>query len=367
MTHVILKHWYLVHFDSHMCFSPQRAFFRHRNRKKCSEPHVFCTFSLTNALLGTVARNFWFLLSPHDSAPAACLLFDSPDTQIIEKTKPFATSLTFRADESFFFWLSRYCIFFLLTLLRFICFSNLHIVGSLLFKLPSTIFLTKVLICKRVPTRNHWTSQTQTLHTHLTSMAATPETKTARPDTECQARRFRFFSVGTERTKHAQSKTYATNGSKVTARKRGNSRCVVYFSICSYFLLGFPMFFSLLALIWWREVWELPLIIWTDVLNSMRPSDEAACQSRLLGIALYRVTDMTRPGPGSWSHQIIQWLSLTKSRVMRAKNINPKSKSGPRVQPAWQDCHDLGTNGREGIACGRALHGNIMSNIWSKP
>ena len=98
-----------------MCFSPQRAFFRHRNFKKRSDPHVFCTFSLTNALLATVARNFWFLLSPHDSAPAACLLFDSPDTQIIEKTKPFATSLHFarmnllssgfRAIASSFFWL----------------------------------------------------------------------------------------------------------------------------------------------------------------------------------------------------------------------------------------------------------------------
>ena len=136
-----------------MCFWPQRrAIFQHLNFKKCSEPDMFCTFSLENVLLATAACNFWFLLWPHDSAPAALtsLLFDSPDTRIIGKTQHFATSLTFGAGEFFFFWLSRYCIFFPLTLLHLltllssdftssICFSTLHIVGSLLFKLPSII------------------------------------------------------------------------------------------------------------------------------------------------------------------------------------------------------------------------------------
>ena len=144
-----------VHFDFKIYFSPQRrAIFRHLNFKKCSEPDVFCTFWLQNVLLATTACNFWFLLWPHDSAPAALtsLLFDSPDTRIIGKTQHFATSLTFGAGESSFFWLSRYCIFFLLTLLHlltffwlyfiyllFICFSTLHIVGSLLFKFPPII------------------------------------------------------------------------------------------------------------------------------------------------------------------------------------------------------------------------------------
>ena len=95
------------------------AIFQHLNFKKWSEADVFCTFSLENVLLATAACNFWFLLWPHDSAPAALpsLLFDSPDTRIIEKTQHFATSLTFGADVSSFFWLSRNCIFFLLTLL----------------------------------------------------------------------------------------------------------------------------------------------------------------------------------------------------------------------------------------------------------
>ena len=114
-----------VHFDFKMCFSSQRrAIFRHLNFKKCSETlnflafwlqNVFlataaCNFStselqkvpwdpqlyflafwLQNALLATAACNFWFLLWPHDSAPAALtsLLFDPPDTRIIGKNTAF--------------------------------------------------------------------------------------------------------------------------------------------------------------------------------------------------------------------------------------------------------------------------------------
>ena len=116
-----------VHFHFKMRFSPQRrAIFQHLNVKKCSEPLSFLAFSLQNVLLATAACNFWFLLWPHDSAPAALtsLLFDSPDTRIIWKTQHFATSLTFGADVSSFFWLSRYCIVFLLTLFHLICFSS---------------------------------------------------------------------------------------------------------------------------------------------------------------------------------------------------------------------------------------------------
>ena len=109
---VLRDRQFFKHFDLEMCFSPQRrAIFRHLNFKKCSEADVFCTFWLQNALLATAACNFWFLLWPHDSAPAALtsLLFDSPDTRIIGKTQHLARG---------FFWLSRYCIFFLLTLLH---------------------------------------------------------------------------------------------------------------------------------------------------------------------------------------------------------------------------------------------------------
>ena len=86
-------------------------------------------------LLATAACNFWFLLWPHDSAPAALtsLLFDSPDTRIIEKTEHFATSLTFGAGESSFFWLSRYCIFFLLTLLHLLTLLSADFTSSICF------------------------------------------------------------------------------------------------------------------------------------------------------------------------------------------------------------------------------------------
>ena len=135
-----------VHFDFQMCISPQRrAIFRHLNRQKCSEPVMFCTFWLSNVLFATAACNFWFLLKAPTSAPAALtgLLFDWPDTRIIEKTQHFATSLTFGADVSSFFWLSRYCIFCRLTC-RLYCWAmhllfNCPYCRKFLFKLPSMI------------------------------------------------------------------------------------------------------------------------------------------------------------------------------------------------------------------------------------
>ena len=94
------------HLHFRMCFSPQRrTIFPHLNFIKWSETDVSCTFSLQNVLFATAACNFWYIRWPHDSAPAALtgLLFDWPDTQIIEKTQHFATSLTFGADVSSFF------------------------------------------------------------------------------------------------------------------------------------------------------------------------------------------------------------------------------------------------------------------------
>ena len=130
-----------------MCFSPQRrAIFWHQNFKKCSENDVFYTFWLLNVLLATASCNFstselqkvlrdrhffsiftskcafrhsgvqflisllsTYLRTRRFNRP----IFDWPDTRITEKTQPFATSVTFGAHVSFFFWLSRYCIFLL--------------------------------------------------------------------------------------------------------------------------------------------------------------------------------------------------------------------------------------------------------------
>ena len=115
-----------LHFDFRMCFSPQRrAIFRHQNFKKVSEDFCFLTFSLQNVLFATAACNFWFIRWPPDSAPAALtgLLFDWPDTRIIEKTQHFVTSLTFSADVSSFTWLWHYCIFCRLTWLLYSAFQ----------------------------------------------------------------------------------------------------------------------------------------------------------------------------------------------------------------------------------------------------
>ena len=144
---------FFVHFDFES-FAPQRrALFRHRNFQKWSDAEVFCTFWLGNVLRATTACNFSSLIWPDGSAPAALanLLFDPPETQIIGKTQCFATFLPFL----------RICIFFLLTLSRLwsslfyssllsdsshLCFSSVHIAGSLTSKLP----LISVLISLQV-------------------------------------------------------------------------------------------------------------------------------------------------------------------------------------------------------------------------
>ena len=119
--------------------------FPHCNFQKWSEAEVFCTFWLGNVLCATTVCNFSSLIWPDGFAPAALasLLFDPPEPQIIGKTvnRDFPT-------------FSRAFIFFLLTLSLLwsslfyssllsdsshLCFSSVHIVGSLTSKLPSVI------------------------------------------------------------------------------------------------------------------------------------------------------------------------------------------------------------------------------------
>ena len=143
-----------------MCFAPQwRALFRHLNFQKWSGAGVLCTFWLRNVLRATTACTFSTSQLPkvvrgciltskcssrHNRAtPAALasLLFDPPEPQIIGKTQCFATFLPFRAPGSSFFW--DFLFFDLLSSsLLFsdsshLCFSSVHIVGSLTSKLPS--------------------------------------------------------------------------------------------------------------------------------------------------------------------------------------------------------------------------------------
>ena len=188
-----------VHFHFKMCFSPQRrAIFQQLNFKKRSEADVFCTFSFQNVLLATAACNFstsqlqkvlrswhvlyiftWKCASRHSGvqfliSPLTTWLrtrrFNEPTFRLTRHTNHWKNT-AFRDVPNI--W--RGCLFFLLTFallhllssdstsssdftffwlyfisLLFICFSTLHSVGSLLFKLPSTIVLqstTPVLLC----------------------------------------------------------------------------------------------------------------------------------------------------------------------------------------------------------------------------
>ena len=119
------------------------------NFQKLSDHGVLCTFWLGNVLCATTACNFSSLVWPDGSAPAALasLLFDPPEPQIIGKTQCFATFLPFRASASSFFWLflfsdllsSNSSNLSLLSASALLCFSSVHVVGSLTSKLPSNI------------------------------------------------------------------------------------------------------------------------------------------------------------------------------------------------------------------------------------
>ena len=160
--------------DLDMRFWPQRrAIFRHQNFKKCSEPDLFCTCSLQNALFATAACDFstselqkvlrtWrvlyiftskcafrhngvqFLISPLTTW-LRTRRFNRPTFQVTRHTHHWKNT-AFRDFSNI--WCGR--IFFLLTfaLLHLLsadlttlhCFSTVHIVGSQTSKLPSISF-----------------------------------------------------------------------------------------------------------------------------------------------------------------------------------------------------------------------------------
>ena len=132
-------------------------FFQIATSKSGPSPSVFLTFWLWKVLLATAACNFsrsqlqkvvrarqYFniLTSKCASRYSGVPFFISPLNSHLRtrrftevtfrpspptnhwKTQHFATSLTFRACGSSFYWLSRNCIFFLLTLLLFSAFSS---------------------------------------------------------------------------------------------------------------------------------------------------------------------------------------------------------------------------------------------------
>ena len=162
-----------------MCFAPQRrALFQHLNFQKWSGAEVFCTFWLGNVLRATTACTFstsqlpkvvrtwcvlyiltWKCASRHNGvqffiAPVASWLrtrrFSEPTFRPSGATNHWKNTV-FRDFPTF----SRICIFFLpdsfssdllssnlplLSASALLCFSSVHIVGSLTSKLPSIIY-----------------------------------------------------------------------------------------------------------------------------------------------------------------------------------------------------------------------------------
>ena len=138
-----------VHFDFEMCFVPQRrALFRHLNCQKWSGPGVFCPFCLENVLRATTACNFSSLIWPDGSAPAALasLLFDPPEPQVIGKHNVSRLSYLFAhlhlLSSDSFSSLILSLLLFLFSVPALLCFSSVHIFGSLTSKLPSLTFLS---------------------------------------------------------------------------------------------------------------------------------------------------------------------------------------------------------------------------------
>ena len=137
-----------VPFDLEMCFAPQRrALFRHLNFQKCSDHGVFCTCSLRNLLRATTACKCSSLIWPAGSAPAALasLLFDPPEPQIIGKHSVSRLFYLFAhlhllSSDSFSSDLLSSNLS-LLSASSLLCFSSVHIVGSLTSKLPSNIYV----------------------------------------------------------------------------------------------------------------------------------------------------------------------------------------------------------------------------------
>ena len=167
-----------VHFDFDMCFAPQRrALFRHLNLQKWSEPLVFWTFWLRNVLRATTACTFLTSQLQKVVRPWCVLCILSwkcaPRHNGVQffishlaswlRTRRFSEP-TFRPSRASNHWkkhsVSRLSYLFahlhllssdsfsatllssnlpLLSASSLLCFSSVHIVGSLTSKLPSNM------------------------------------------------------------------------------------------------------------------------------------------------------------------------------------------------------------------------------------
>ena len=116
-----------VHFDLKMCFSLQRRanFSTSQLQKVVRDRQFFTILTWKCASRYSGVQFFMFSLNSYLRTRrfTEVTFRPSPPTNHW-KTQHFATSLTFRACGSSFYWLSRNCIFFLLTLLLFSALSS---------------------------------------------------------------------------------------------------------------------------------------------------------------------------------------------------------------------------------------------------
>ena len=133
-----------VHFDFEMCFAPQRALFRHLNFQKWSDNGVFCTFWTWKC--ASRHNGVQFFIS-HLASWLRTRRFSEPTFR--PSGAPNHWKNTVFRDFSYLFshlhLLSSYSFsstllssnLSLLSASSLLCFSSVHIVGSLTSKLPS--------------------------------------------------------------------------------------------------------------------------------------------------------------------------------------------------------------------------------------
>ena len=152
-TWKVLRTQCVLHILTYKCASRHSGvpFFDIITSRSASELRCFIHFhfKIQNVLFATAVCNFWFLLWPHDSAPAALtsLLLDLTRHTNHWKNAALRDFSNIWRGCIFFLLTSRYCIFLLLTLLHLICFSSAFQLSilweSLLSKLPSMSNETK--------------------------------------------------------------------------------------------------------------------------------------------------------------------------------------------------------------------------------
>ena len=146
----VVREWCALHILTSKCASRHNGghFFNISTSKSGPNPW-FLTSKCASCHNGVHVSS---LIWPAGSAPAALasLLFDPPEPQINGKTQCFATFLPFRASAPSFFWLFLFSDLLssnlsLLSASALLCFSSVHIVGSLTSKLPSILLYYTIL------------------------------------------------------------------------------------------------------------------------------------------------------------------------------------------------------------------------------